>query len=347
MRDFQPARRTLLLGTVLAAGLVGLPAVAVAQSGELNLYSSRHYDTDEALYADFTEQTGITINRIEAGADELIERMTAEGANSPADVLLTVDAGRLERAQVAGLLQPVESEVLQERVPDYLRDPENFWFGFSKRARVIMYACDRVENPPQTYEALADDEWEGRVLSRSSTNIYSQSLTGSVLAALGEEATEAWARGLSENFARDPRGGDTDQIRAVAAGEGDLAISNTYYLGNLMRSENPEDRAVAEQICVVFPNQDGRGTHVNISGGGVAANAPNPEAAKLFLEYLASDSAQTYFAEGNSEYPVVEGVAAPEWIQTLGEFQEDDLSAETFAQNNAEALMIMDRAGWK
>ncbi|WP_210163164.1 extracellular solute-binding protein, partial [Salinarimonas rosea] len=200
---------------------------------------------------------------------------------------------------------------------------------------------------PQTYEALADDEWEGRVLSRSSTNIYSQSLTGSVLAALGEEATEAWARGLSENFAREPRGGDTDQIRAVAAGEGDIAISNTYYLGNLIRSENPEDRAVAEEICVVFPNQDGRGTHVNISGGGVAANAPNPEAAKLFLEYLASDSAQRYFAEGNSEYPVVEGVAAPEWIQTLGEFQEDDLSAETFAQNNAEALMIMDRAGWK
>jgi len=185
------------------------------------------------------------------------------------------------------------------------------------------------------------------VLSRSSTNIYSQSLTGSVLAAAGPEATEEWARGLSENFAREPRGGDTDQIRAVAAGEGDLAISNTYYLGNLIRSENPDDRAVAEQICVVFPNQDGRGTHVNISGGGVAANAPNPEAAKLFLEYLASDSAQAYFAEGNSEYPVVEGVAAPEWIETFGAFKEDSLSAETFAQNNADALMIMDRAGWK
>jgi iron(III) transport system substrate-binding protein len=340
-------RRSVLAGTMLAAGLVGLPALATAQSGELNLYSSRHYDTDEALYADFTEKTGIRINRIEAGADELIERMISEGANSPADVLITVDAGRLERADAAGLLQPVDSEVLAERIPDYLRDPENKWFGFSKRARVIMYACDRVENPPQTYEALADEEWKGRVLSRSSTNIYSQSLTGSILAALGTEATEEWARGLAANFAREPRGGDTDQIRAVAAGEGDVAISNTYYLGNLIRSDKPEDRAVAEQICVVFPNQEDRGTHVNISGGGVAANAPNPEAAKLFLEYLASDSAQQYFAEGNSEYPVVAGVAAPEWIEKLGEFREDNLSAETFAKNNAEALMVTDRAGWK
>ncbi|WP_029032410.1 extracellular solute-binding protein, partial [Salinarimonas rosea] len=174
-----------------------------------------------------------------------------------------------------------------------------------------------------------------------------QSLVGSIYAELGEAATEEWARGIVANMAREPRGGDTDQIRAVAAGEGDLAVANTYYLGNLIRSENPEDRAVAEQICVVFPNQDGRGTHVNISGGGVAAHAPNPDAAKLFLEYLASDSAQAYFAEGNSEYPVIEGVAAPEWIQKLGEFEEDNLSAETFAQNNAEALMIMDRAGWK
>lgn len=340
-------RRAILAGTVLAAGLIGLPALATAQSGELNLYSSRHYDTDEALYSDFTEKTGIKINRIEAGADELIERMTSEGANSPADILITVDAGRLERADAAGLLQPFESEVLAERIPDYLRDPENKWFGFSKRARVIMYACDRVQNPPQTYEALADEEWKGRVLSRSSTNIYSQSLTGSILAAAGAEATEQWARGLAANFAREPRGGDTDQIRAVAAGEGDLAISNTYYLGNLIRSEKPEDRAVAEKICVVFPNQGDRGTHVNISGGGIAANAPNPEAAKLFLEYLASDSAQKYFAEGNSEYPVVQGVSAPEWIQKLGEFKEDSLSAETFAKNNAEALMITDRAGWK
>jgi iron(III) transport system substrate-binding protein len=340
-------RRAILAGTVLAAGLVGLPALATAQSGELNLYSSRHYDTDEALYAEFTEKTGITINRIQAGADELIERMISEGANSPADVLITVDAGRLERADEAGLLQPVESEVLAERIPEYLRDPENKWFGFSKRARVIMYACDRVENPPQTYEALADEEWKGRLLIRSSTNIYNQSLTGAILAESGEEATEEWARGIVANLAREPRGGDTDQIRAVAAGEGDLAVANTYYLGNLIRSDNPDDRAVAEQICVVFPNQDGRGTHVNISGGGVTAHAPNPEAAKLFLEYLASDSAQRYFAEGNSEYPVVEGVATPEWIQRFGDFKEDSLSAETFAKNNAEALMITDRAGWK
>jgi iron(III) transport system substrate-binding protein len=220
--------RSLIAGTVLAVGLVGLPALATAQSGEINLYSSRHYDTDEALYADFTEKTGIRINRIEAGADELIERMISEGANSPADVLITVDAGRLERADEAGLLQPVDSEVLAERIPEYLRDPENMWFGFSKRARVIMYACDRVESPPQTYEALADEEWRGRLLIRSSTNIYNQSLVGSILAAAGEEATEEWARGIVANLAREPRGGDTDQIRAVAAGEGDLAVANTY-----------------------------------------------------------------------------------------------------------------------
>ncbi len=345
MKHFAIAHRTFLVGTALAAGLVG--ASSIAQAQELNLYSSRHYDTDEALYANFTEQTGITINRIEAGADELIERMISEGANSPADVLITVDAGRMERADEAGLFQTFDSEVLEERIPDYLQDPENKWFGFSKRARVIMYACDRVDNPPQTYEALADEEWRDRLLIRSSTNIYNQSLAGSMLAAHGEEATEAWARGVVANMAREPRGGDTDQIRAVAAGEGDLAVANTYYLGNLLRSDNADDRAVAEQICVVFPNQDDRGTHVNISGGGVAANAPNPEAARLFLEYLASDSAQQYFAEGNSEYPVVESASSPEWLQKFGEFEEDDLSSETFAQNNADALMVMDRAGWK
>lgn len=340
-------RRTFLMGSAAAAGLLAAPAILRAQARELNLYSSRHYDTDEQLYADFTQQTGITINRIEAGADALIERMTSEGVNSPADILITVDAGRLVRAQDAGLLQPLASEVLASRIPAYLRDADGHWFGFSKRARVIMYNRDALSGDEiATYEELADEAWRGRLLTRSSTNIYSQSLTGSVLAALGEEATEAWARGIAANLARPPQGGDTDQIRACAAGEGDIAIANTYYLGNLKRSQNPDDRAVADKIGVIFPNQGDRGTHVNISGGGIARHAPNREAAQLFLEYLASDSAQAYFAEGNSEYPVVEGVPVAEHIAQFGEFREDTLDASVFARNNAQALMVMDRAGW-
>lgn len=340
-------RRTFLMGSAAAAGLLAAPAVAHAQTREVNLYSSRHYDTDEALYSDFTAATGIRVNRIEAGADALIERMLSEGINSPADVLITVDAGRLARAQDAGLLQPLASELLASRIPAYLRDSDGHWFGFSKRARVIMYNRDAVSpDAIATYEELADEAWRGRLLIRSSTNVYNQSLTGAMLAAHGEEATEAWARGIVANLARRPQGGDTDQIRACAAGEGDIAVANTYYLGNLMRSANPDDRAVAERVGVIFPNQDDRGTHVNISGGGVARHAPNREAAVLFLEYLASDSAQAYFAQGNSEYPVVEGVPVAEHIAGFGEFREDELAAEVFARNNAQALMIMDRAGW-
>lgn len=344
----------VLAGTAVLALGVGLAGPVLAQGkGEVNIYSSRHYDTDKTLFKTFEEKTGIKVNLIEGKDDELIERIKAEGRNSPADVLLTVDAGRLWRAQDAGILQPAGSKTLEQSIPANLREPGGHWFGLSQRARVIIYNKDKVK-PAElaTYEDLADPKWKGRLLTRSSTNVYSQSLTGSVLAALGPEKTEAWAKGIAANLARPPQGGDTDQIRAVAAGEGDIAISNTYYLGRLMNSTKPEDKAVAEKVGVFFPNQKGdgaagRGTHVNISGAGVAANAPNKANAVAFIEFLASPEAQRIFADGNFEYPVVADVRPHPTVASWGTFKADSLNAATFGKNNAEALKIMDRAGWK
>jgi iron(III) transport system substrate-binding protein len=325
------------------------PRAQLAQgAGEVNLYSSRHYNTDERLYSNFTKATGIKINRIEADADPLIQRMKAEGDKSPADVFISVDAGRIEAARQQGLLQPIKSDVLEKAIPAHLRDPEGYWFGFSKRARVIVYSGDRVK-PEQlsTYEALADPKWKGKIAIRSSTNIYNQSLTGSILAALGPEKTEAWARGMVANFARQPKGGDRDQISAVAAGEADIGITNTYYVAHMLTSKNPAEREAAEKVVVFFPNQNDRGAHVNISGGGVAKNAPNKANAIKFLEYLASPEAQAYFAEGNYEYPVVADAKVSPILAAWGKFKDDKLNAQVFARNNAEALKIMDRAGWK
>jgi iron(III) transport system substrate-binding protein len=340
-------RRHLLAAGAASAGLLAAPSILRAAS-EINLYSSRHYDTDETFYTNFTRLTGIGINRIEAKAEELIERMKAEGANSPADVFITVDAGNIERANVDGLLQPVTSDTLTKAIPAHLRHPDGSWFGFSKRARVIIVAKDRMkpEDVP-TYESLADEKVKGKLLIRSSGNIYNQSLMGSIIAADGAEQAEAWARGIVANMARAPKGGDTDQIKAVAAGEGDVAVANSYYLGRLIVSDNAEDREIASKVQIVFPNQNGRGTHVNISGGGVARHAKNVEGAIKFLEYLVSDKAQMLFASGNVEYPVVEGVKLPAPLDTFGNFKEDTLDAQKYAALNAEAVQIMDRAGWK
>jgi iron(III) transport system substrate-binding protein len=340
-------RRHLLAAGAASAGLLAAPSILRAAS-EINLYSSRHYDTDETFYTNFTKLTGIGINRIEAKAEELIERMKAEGANSPADVFITVDAGNIERANVDGLLQPVTSDTLTKAIPAHLRHPDGSWFGFSKRARVIIVAKDRMkpEDVP-TYESLADEKVKGKLLIRSSGNIYNQSLMGSIIAADGAEQAEAWARGIVANMARAPKGGDTDQIKAVAAGEGDVAVANSYYLGRLIVSDNAEDREIASKVQIVFPNQNGRGTHVNISGGGVARHAKNVEGAIKFLEYLVSDEAQMLFASGNVEYPVVEGVKLPAPLDTFGNFKEDTLDAQKYAALNAEAVQIMDRAGWK
>ncbi len=335
------------LGLTIGAGLT-IARRSDAQGRTLNLYSARHYNTDEALYANFSDLSGVKVNRVDAEPDPLVERLRAEGDKSPCDVFITTDAGRIERARQMGLLQTVSSEILQAAVPAHLRDPDGTWFGFSKRARVIVYNKAKVQ-PAEvaTYESLADARWKGRLLVRTSGHIYNQSLTGSLLAALGPEKTEAWARGIAANLARAPRGGDTDQIKAIAAGEADICLANTYYLANLMRSKKAEDRELAAKVGVVFPNQADRGTHVNISGGAVARHAPNRDVAVKFLEYLVSVQAQRYFAEGNSEYPVASGVELSPELKALGSFKEDQLNARVYAQNNAEALKIMERAGWK
>ena len=342
------SRRAVTGGLLTAAVAASVSRRTVAQDRVLNLYSSRHYSTDQALYDDFTRQTGIRINRIEAEADPLIERMRAEGANSPADLFISVDAGRIERARAAGLLQPVSSRVLDAAVPAHLRDPQGHWFGFSKRARIVVHSRERgspVE--ASTYESLAAPALKGRLAIRSSTAVYNQSLTGSMIAALGEERAETWCRGIVANLARPPRGGDSDQIKAVASGEADYGVCNSYYLANMMTSRNEADRAAARKVAAIFPNQADRGTHINISGGGVATHARNREAAILFLEYLVSPQAQSYFADGNAEYPVVESVKPSAVLAELGPFREDRLNAQVYAANNARALQIMDRAGWK
>ncbi|MCR9109124.1 extracellular solute-binding protein [Marivita sp. XM-24bin2] len=323
-------------------------STAAMAQGEVNLYSSRHYDTDERLYSDFTEATGITINRIEGNADELIARMQAEGANSPADILLTVDTSRLERAKAAGLLQSVESDVLETRIPGSLQDEDNQWFGFSQRARIIFYDKNDVENPPLDYVSLADPQYKGMICHRSSTNVYSQTLLSAVIENHGEEAAKAWAQGVVDNFARAPQGGDTDQLRGLVSGECDISISNTYYFARAIRTEveglSEEERA---DIGWVFPAQNAEGAHMNLSGGGVAANAPNRENAIKFLEYLSSDQAQQYFSAGNDEYPAVPGVALSPSVAALGMFRPDDVDLSEVAKNVPAAQKIFNEVGWK
>jgi iron(III) transport system substrate-binding protein len=345
--------RALLVAVValLAGGLLLAPALpTTAQTREVNVYSSRHYDTDDQIFRAFTAETGIRVNIIEGGEDALIERIRNEGANSPADVLITVDAGRLWRAQQAGILQPVSSAVLSARVPASFRDPEGHWFGLTKRARVIMYAIDRV-NPADlsTYEALADPRWRDKVVVRSSSHVYNQSLVGSMLETYGPDATEQWARGLVANFARRPQGGDADQLKAIAAGEGDIAITNTYYLARMVNSTDPAEREVGAKVRPFFPNQGPgeRGTHVNISGGGVVATSRNRDAAVAFLEYLTGDAAQAIFAQGSLEYPIVEGTPLDSVLAAWGPFRADDVNAARYGANGAQALQIMERAGWQ
>ncbi|REJ74898.1 MAG: extracellular solute-binding protein, partial [Acidobacteria bacterium] len=284
--------------------------VGTDEAGVVNLYTARHYDGDEVVYERFTSETGIRVELLEADSAALLERLTREGADSPADLFITVDAGRLHQAEQAGAFQPVRSAVLEERIPEKLRHPEGLWFGLTKRARVIVYAKDRVDpSEITTYEDLADPRWKGRIAIRSSTNVYNQSLVASLIAALGEEATEEWCRGLVANLARPPQGGDRDQIRAVAAGEADIAVSNTYYLAQMLAGSE-EDRAAAARVGVVFPNQGGRGTHVNISGGGVVAGAPNRDNAVRLLEFLAGPEAQSALVAETREYPVAAGYEA-------------------------------------
>ncbi|MEM1360698.1 MAG: Fe(3+) ABC transporter substrate-binding protein [Pseudomonadota bacterium] len=329
-----------------AAALAAAPQL-VAADGELNLYSSRHYDTDERLYSDFEDATGIKINRIEGNADELIARMQAEGENSPADILLTVDTSRLERAKAAGVLQPIDSAVLEARIPAYMQDDENQWYGFSQRARILFYDKDKIAEPPQTYQDLADPKYSGEICIRSGTNVYSQTILAALIEHLGEDAAKDWAAAVVGNFARDPQGGDTDQLRGIVSGECGIAMSNTYYFGRALRKDVDGLSSDVERVGWVFPNQNDIGAHMNLSGGGVAAHAPNKENAVLFLEYLASDQAQEYFSAGNDEYPAVPGVGLSPSVATLGMFKPDDLDASAIADNVPAAQQIFNDVGWK
>lgn len=332
---------------------LGFAAGAHAQEAVLNLYSARHYQTDQALYDNFTKTTGIKINRVDADDAGLLARLKSEGSASPADVILLVDAARLWRAEADGLFQPVKSAVLEQRIPAQLRGQDtgkgSAWFGFSTRARVIVYNKMVVRRDDvATYELLADPRNKGKVCTRSGAHPYNLSLFGSLMEHLGPAKTEAWLKGVVDNMARDPKGGDTDQIKAVASGECGIALTNTYYLARMMRSGKPEDRAVVERVGVVFPNQQSWGTHVNIAGGAVARNAPHREAAVKFLEYLASDSAQAYFANGNNEYAVVQGLKLNNpALDAMGAFKSEVVPISVVGMNTGKVQQMLDRVGFK
>ena len=336
------------LVTLLAALLgLSLSGGSHADDKVLNLYSARHYQTDEALYANFTKQTGIRINRIEGKEEELLERIRNEGANSPADVLLTVDASRLAKAHTLGLFAPIKSKLLESRIPAHLRTED--WFSFSTRARVIVHnkAIVKAEDV-QTYDDLAGPKLKGQVCSRSGSHPYNLSLMASIIAHQGEAKASDWARGVVANFARAPKGGDTDQIKAVAAGECGVTVSNTYYVARLMRSDKADEKKLMEKVGVIWPNQKTTGAHINVSGGGMLKNAPHKEAAVKFLEYLASDDAQRYFADGNNEWPAVPGVkVANPALDALGSFKADNLPVNSLAMYAVKAQMIFDKVGYR
>ncbi len=347
---FDLARAVVVAASALVAVITGpvgtfTPGAAAA---EVNIYSSRHYDADRRLYDLFTAETGIEINLLQGKSNALLERLKREGRNSPADLLITVDAGNLGRAHAAGLFQAVRSKLLEAAIPARYRESGGHWFGLTMRARVIMYHKDRVKpSELSTYEALAGAEWKGRILIRSSNNIYNQSLVASLIVANGFDNTEAWAKRLVANMARRPRGGDRDQIRAIGAGEGDIAIANTYYLGRLLASRAAKDRELTAKIGVFFPNQKGRGTHVNISGAGVTKYARNKAGAIKLLEFLVAPEAQKVFAEANFEYPVNPEAGQSAIVASWGAFKADSLNVAVLSKRNAEAVRLMDRAGWR
>lgn len=331
------------LATLAALSALALPAFAQ----EVNIYSSRHYDADDALYARFTEETGIAVNRIEGKADELIARLSAEGNSSPADVFIAVDVGRMDRAEKAGVLQPFTSDVINARIPDHLKHPKNLWFGVSQRARIIFYSKDRVQNPPTTYEELATPAWQGKVCIRSSSNVYNQSLLASMIEVDGESTAKEWAQGIVDNMARPPQGGDTDQLRGLVSGECDIAVANHYYFLRGFDEDIEGLTSGINGIGWVWPNQDGRGAHVNLATASMTAAAPHPKEAKALLEFLSGDFAQRHFANQNHEYPAVSGLSADENTARLGEFKADTTTnTSAFSRNAGAAQAIFNQVGW-
>ncbi len=320
----------------------------VEESKEINIYSQRHYESDKNLFAEFEKQTGIKVNVVKASADELINKLEMEGQNSPADVLITVDAGRLHRAKSKGLLQPIESNILFENIPAHLRDAENQWFGITKRARVIVY--DKEKEKPEnfaTYESLADAKAKGKLLIRSSENVYNQSLMASIIANSDEETARKWATNIVENMARKPKGGDRDQIKGIAAGEGTLAVTNTYYLAQMLNDTDEENVKAAQKVAVIFPNQDGRGTHINISGAAVTKHSPNKENAIKLIEFLTSKESQEVYMNQEMEYPVRTDIEMIQTLKNWGTFKEDTLNLSKLGENQEKAVIIFDEVKWK
>lgn len=337
-----PRFSTLLTLLVLFAASCSRPEQVV------NLYSARHYDVDRALYDTFTERTGIEVRLIEGGSDELLERIRTEGESSPADILITVDAGRLWRAKEAGVLQPIDAPALLASIPDGLIDADSMWIGLSRRVRAIAFHRERVaEAELRGVMDLADPKWKGRICVRSSGNIYNQSLVASLIAIHGVEQTERWAEGFVSNLARDPVGGDTDQLKAIAAGICDIALVNHYYLARLMASGDPAEREIGERIGLHFPSADDGGAHVNVSGAGITRYAPNRANAIAFLEYLSEDASQLMFTEQNYELPIRNGAPRNPVLEPFGDPVPNPVSLTDYGRFNADAVRLMDRAGWR
>lgn len=314
----------------------------------VNVYTARHYEADDQVYKDFTEETGIKVNVVKGEAEELIERLKREGESTEADLFITVDGGVLAHAKDNDILQAVESDVVNENVPETFRDKENKWIGMATRARVIVYSKDRVsEDQLSTYEDLTSDKWKGKVLARSSTSLYNQSLLASFIELNGEKEAEKWSEGIVKNFARQPDGGDRDQAKAIAAGVGDVGIMNTYYVGLMANSEDPEEKKVAEGLGVFFPNQETNGTHVNVSGIGLTKHSKHPENAVKLIEYMTSKDAQEYLAANNYEFPVNAEAKKPEILESWGKFRIQDLDFDTLGKHNQKAIEIFNKTGWK
>lgn len=340
-KSFLPKfKSALILGILFFA--------SIASAAEVNIYSARKEDLIKPILEKFTQNSGIEVNLITGKADALLQRLISEGKNSPADIIITTDAGRLYRAKDAKILQPIESDILESSIPEQYRDPEGYWFGLTLRARPIVYAYDRVK-PEQlsSYEALSNPEWKNKICVRSSDNIYNQSLVASLLSHLGEEETFTWTNSFVKNFARPPQGGDRDQIKAVAAGQCDITLVNNYYLGKMLTSKDQVEVEAGKKVRIFWPNQQDRGAHVNISGAAISSSSKNKTEAIKLLEFLVSDEAQQWYAEKNLEYPIKPGIQPSETLQSWGEFKADSLNLNQLGKQNAEAVMIMDRAGWK
>jgi iron(III) transport system substrate-binding protein len=334
-----------LLGLLLGGVVL---AVGSAEAAEVNVYSARKDHLLKPVLDQFTARTGIRVNLLSAGEEQLLERLRSEGAGSPADLFVTTDVAHLHKARVAGVLQPVRSDALDRNIPERYRDPQGYWYGLSARARVVLYARDRVKPAElSTYEDLADPKWKGRICVRSSSSTYNQSLLAGLIAVMGPDKAEGWAKAVVANMARKPQGGDRDQIAAVAAGQCDLAIANTYYFGGMQASAKAEEKEAAAKVGIFFPNQQGRGAHMNVAGAGVTAAAKHKDEAVRLLEFLSGPEAQKIFAEANNEFPVASGVQASPTVAAWGPFKAEEINVAMLGENNPVAVRIFDRVGWR